>query len=31
MLEPININFKELQDIENKIGDAFKKIDDNFK
>lgn len=31
MLEPINIDFKELQDIENKIGDTFKEIDDNFK
>ena len=31
MLEPIKIDFKELQDIKNKIGDAFKKIDDNFK
>jgi len=31
MLEPINIDFKELQDIKNKIGDTFKEIDDNFK
>lgn len=31
MLEPLKIDFKELHDIKSKIGDAFKKIDDNFK